>query len=48
MFDLRPYREREDGAAVHIGWVYRVDFYGRLGYARWQAFHMSSRNLSSG
>ena len=32
-------------AAVHIGWVYRVDFYGRLGYAKWQAFHMGSRSL---
>jgi GNAT superfamily N-acetyltransferase len=32
-------------AAVHIGWVYRVNFYGRLGYARWQPFHMSWREL---
>jgi beta-N-acetylhexosaminidase len=32
-------------AAVHIGWVYRVSFYGRLGYAPWRAFHMSWREL---
>jgi ribosomal protein S18 acetylase RimI-like enzyme len=32
-------------AAVHIGWVYRVNFYGHLGYAKWQAFHMNSRSL---
>jgi ribosomal protein S18 acetylase RimI-like enzyme len=38
--------QQRGAAAVHIGWVYRVDFYGRLGYAKWQAFHMSSRNLS--
>jgi len=31
--------------AVHIGWVYRVNFYGRLGYAKWRMFHMSWRNL---
>jgi hypothetical protein len=32
-------------ASVHIGWVYRVNFYRRLGYAPWQEFHMSWRNL---
>ncbi|HEU5100351.1 MAG TPA: GNAT family N-acetyltransferase [Roseiflexaceae bacterium] len=37
--------QQRGAAAVHIGWVYRVDFYGRLGYAKWQAFHMSSRSL---
>jgi beta-N-acetylhexosaminidase len=31
--------------SVHIGWVYRVNFYGRLGYAPWRAFDMSWRNL---
>jgi ribosomal protein S18 acetylase RimI-like enzyme len=31
-------------AAVHIGWVYRVNFYSRLGYEKWQAFHMSWRH----
>ena len=40
--------KQRGAAAVHIGWVYRVEFYGRLGYAKWQAFHMSSRNLSLG
>jgi ribosomal protein S18 acetylase RimI-like enzyme len=33
--------------AVHIGWVFRVNFYGRLGYAKWQAFHMGWRDLST-
>jgi beta-N-acetylhexosaminidase len=32
-------------AAVHIGWVFRVNFYGRLGYAKWRAFDMSWRDL---
>jgi len=32
-------------ASVHIGWVYRVNFYRRLGYATWREFHMSRRDL---
>ncbi len=31
--------------SVHIGWVYRVNFYRRLGYALWQEFDMSWRKL---
>ena len=31
--------------SVHIGWVERVNFYGRLGYAPWQKFDMSWRDL---
>src|SRR5439155_24300456 len=32
-------------ASVHIGWVYRVNFYGRLGYPAWREFDMSWRKL---
>jgi beta-N-acetylhexosaminidase len=32
-------------ASVHIGWVYRVNFYQRLGYAPWQEFDMSWQRL---
>jgi beta-N-acetylhexosaminidase len=32
-------------ASVHIGWVYRVNFYRRLGYAPWQEFDMSWQKL---
>lgn len=32
-------------ASVHIGWVYRVNFYRRLGYALWQKFDMSWRTF---
>jgi ribosomal protein S18 acetylase RimI-like enzyme len=32
-------------AAIHIGWVFRVNFYGRLGYTKWRAYDMSWRNL---
>jgi beta-N-acetylhexosaminidase len=32
-------------ASVHIGWVSRVNFYRRLGYALWQKYDMSWRKL---
>jgi len=32
-------------ASIHIGWVYRVNFYRRLGYDLWRAFDMSSRTF---
>jgi beta-N-acetylhexosaminidase len=32
-------------AGVHIGWVYRVNFYRRLGYALWREYDMSWRKL---
>jgi beta-N-acetylhexosaminidase len=28
-------------ASIHIGWVYRMNFYRRLGYALWREFDMS-------
>ena len=31
-------------ASVHIGWVYRVNFYRRLGYAVWREYDMSWRH----
>jgi hypothetical protein len=31
-------------ASIHIGWVYRVNFYRRLGYALWREFDMSWRH----
>jgi hypothetical protein len=32
-------------ASVHIGWVSRVSFYRRLGYALWREYDMSWRKL---
>ncbi|MDQ2995586.1 MAG: GNAT family N-acetyltransferase [Chloroflexota bacterium] len=32
-------------ASVHIGWVYRVNFYRRLGYDLWREYDMSGRDL---
>jgi beta-N-acetylhexosaminidase len=32
-------------ASVHISWVYRVNFYRRLGYAVWRQYDMSWRDL---
>jgi ribosomal protein S18 acetylase RimI-like enzyme len=32
-------------ASVHIGWVYRVNFYQRLGYAKWRQYDMSWQRL---
>ncbi len=29
----------------HIGWTHLLDFYGKLGYTRWQSYSMSWRNL---
>jgi beta-N-acetylhexosaminidase len=31
--------------ACHIGWTRRERFYGRLGYARWRSYRMTSRRL---
>jgi beta-N-acetylhexosaminidase len=37
--------KRRGVASVHIGWVYRVHFYRRLGYALWREYDMSWRTF---
>ncbi len=29
----------------HIGWTHLLDFYGKLGYTRWESYSMSTRDL---
>jgi ribosomal protein S18 acetylase RimI-like enzyme len=37
---------RERGVSnCHIGWTHLLDFYGKLGYTRWESYTMSRREL---